>query len=392
MTRRRVFSAFAVVVTAFAQAPVANDFTAVKTFYESGVDRTGIVGSGLALLHGDEIVFEDFHGQARRTPPQPVDRNTAFHWASITKTFTGISIMQLRDRGLLRLDDPVVKYVPELSAVHDPWGPIDAITIRQVMSHSTGFREATWPWHDQAWQPFEPTEWSQVVAMLPYTDVAFRPGTRYSYSNLAVIFLGRIIQHLTGDEFQIYVDKNILKPLEMYHSYFNRAPYHLLQYRSASFTIHNGNLVEAPFDFDTGITVSNGGLNAPIADMEKYLAFLAGSPEKKDVYNQILKRASLEEMWQPQIEAPLDGEDAAGNAKEKDWLGLSFFIHEARGHKLIGHSGGQNGFISHFYLEPASRRAYIVAYNTDATDTDRNTRRFDRDLRDYFIDHFFRAP
>ena len=69
---------------------------------------------------------------------RPVDADTIFHWASITKTFTGIAIMQLRDRGLLSLDDPVVKYVPELRRVHNPFGDISQVTIRHLMTHSAG--------------------------------------------------------------------------------------------------------------------------------------------------------------------------------------------------------------------------------------------------------------
>ena len=74
------------------------------------------------------------------------------------------------------------------------------------------------------------------------------------------------------------MDKNVLGPLGMYHSYFDRSPYTLLQSRSHSYDLLNGKLTEDPFDFDTGITRSNGGLNAPIPDMLKYLNFLLGNP------------------------------------------------------------------------------------------------------------------
>ncbi len=110
-------------------------------------------------------------------PSGAVDEDTIYHWASITKTFTGIAIMQLRDRGLLSLDDPAVKYVPELREVHNPYGDISQVTIRHLMTHSAGFRAGTWPWGgDQPWHPFEPTRWAQVVAMMPYTELQFRPG------------------------------------------------------------------------------------------------------------------------------------------------------------------------------------------------------------------------
>ena len=144
--------------------------------------------------------------------------------------------MQLRDRGLLSLDDPAIKYVPELREVHNPYGDMSQVTIRHLMTHSAGFRAGTWPWGgDQPWHPFEPTRWAQVVAMMPYTELQFRPGTQYSYSNPGVIFLGRIIELFSGDDYEVYVKKNIFMPLGMTRSFFDRAPYHLVAHRSHSY-------------------------------------------------------------------------------------------------------------------------------------------------------------
>jgi CubicO group peptidase (beta-lactamase class C family) len=345
-------------------APVAQAaLDALKSFYQSGVKDNGIVGSRLAIVRGSREIFAQSVGMADIAREHPVDADTIFHWASITKTFTAIGIMQFRDRGLLKLDDPVVNYVPELRLVHDPFGDVSRITIRHLMTHSAGFRNATWSWGgDKPWHPFEPTEWSQLVAMFPYTEVEFEPGSRYSYSNPGVIFLGRIIEHLTGDPYQTYIDKNILKPLEMYRSYFDATPYHLLPHRSASYFVENGQPRPAPFDVNTGITVSNGGLNAPIGDMEKYLAFLIGDEKRQAVYDGVLKRASLEEMFVPQLPVATEGRDQTS-------IGLNFFVEDREGFHLIGHSGGQNGFISHFYICPALRAGYIVAFNTQTLPT-----------------------
>jgi len=106
---------------------------------------------------------------------------------------TGIAILQLRDRGLLTLDDPILRYVPELAAVHNPFGDTGAITLRQLMSHSAGFGGGTWRWRDRDWQPFEPPGWTQLAAMMPYTEVKFAPGSRFSYSNPGIVYLGRVI-------------------------------------------------------------------------------------------------------------------------------------------------------------------------------------------------------
>lgn len=359
----------------------------IKTFYEDGLKRNGIVGSSLILIRNGEVVVHDNYG--RQSDTEAVNDNTTYHWASVTKTFTGIAIMQLRDRGLLSLDDPLIKYIPELAAVHDKYGSVSAITIREAMSHSSGFRDATWPWRDQEWQPFEPTEWSQIVAMLPYTDIRFKPGTRYSYSNLAVVFLGEIIERLSGDQFEVYMQKNIFRPLGMDHSYYDRSPYTLLPYRSHSWDLKDSKLTEDPFDFNTGITRSNGGLNAPLTDMLKYIRFLLGDPAHQTEYDAILKRSSLEEMWKPILPVPPD-DDFPSRAGAHDEVAASFFVHTDGNVKLIGHPGWQNGFRSQINIDPATHSAYIVDYNTDAQDAKQNTRSFNIELRDYLIDHFFK--
>src|SRR5215472_5813129 len=177
---------------------------AVVDGYRTELQRARIVGSSLMVVRDGEIVARENWGLQDRGRNVSVSNDTIYHWASITKTFTGIAIMQLRDRGLLSLDDPVVKYVPEPRLAHDPFGDISQVKIRHLMSHSAGFRAATWPWGgDQPWHPFEPTKWEQLVAMLPYTDVQFAPGSKYSYSNPGVIFLGRIIQQLSGDDYEV---------------------------------------------------------------------------------------------------------------------------------------------------------------------------------------------
>src|SRR5918911_2090519 len=181
----------------------ARAYQEFRTNYLSELRGQGFVGSSFYLVRDNRVVAREFYGLADAERGVPVDEDTIYHWASITKTLTGVAIMQLRDRGLLSLDDPAIKYVPELREVHNPFGDMSQVTIRQLMSHSAGFRAATWPWGgDQPWHPFEPTRWEQVVAMFPYTELMFKPGTKYSYSNPGVIFLGQIIQLLSGDDYE----------------------------------------------------------------------------------------------------------------------------------------------------------------------------------------------
>jgi len=388
MTRRLIPALLCAATTLFAQTKSPATPQEIKSFYEEGLRRNGIVGSSLILVRNGEVVLHDNYG--RQSDAEPVDDNTTYHWASVTKTFTGIAIMQLRDRGLLSLDDPLIKYLPALSAVHDAYGPISAITIREAMSHSSGFRDATWPWRDADWQPFEPMQWSQIVAMLPYTDIKFQPGTRYSYSNLAVVFLGEIIERISGDQFEVYMQKNIFRPLGMDRSYYDRSPYTLLKYRSHSWDLKDGRLTEDPFNFNTGITRANGGLNAPLPDMLKYIQFLIGDLAHQAEYDAILKRSSLEEMWRPVVPVTPD-DDFPSRQGAHDEVAESFFVHTDGTLKLIGHPGWQNGFRSQINIDPATRSAYIVDYNTDAEDAKQNTRSFNIELRDYLIDNFFKT-
>jgi CubicO group peptidase (beta-lactamase class C family) len=94
--------------------------------------------------------------------------------------------------------------------VHGPEGAVDRITLRMLLSHTSGFQAPTGPWdRDEPWEPFEPTEWSQLVAMMPYQRLEFAPGSRYGYSNPGYIYLARVVEQLTGDRWAVYVQKNV---------------------------------------------------------------------------------------------------------------------------------------------------------------------------------------
>lgn len=327
----------------------------VDTF-DQKMKEAEVVGGGIIFIDGNGLNHSYFDGYADLKTGRQTDQNTIFHWASITKTFTAIAVMQLRDRGLLSLDDAISDYLPEIKQIHNPYGSMDDLTLRMALNHSTGLRNATWPWGgNKDWHPFEPTEWSQLVAMFPYTKIEFESGSRHSYSNPAIIFLGKIIEQLSGDTWEAYVNKHILKPLEMHRSYFNHTPKHLLPYRTNSYQIINGTPEPRGLDFNTGITTSNGGLNAPLTDMVKYLEFLL---DRTDEGSNVLNRASLEELWE--IELLIEESDGI-----KSSVGLSFFIEEFEDMRVIGHTGTQWSNYSWFYIHPESGTAAISVTNTD---------------------------
>ena len=370
----RRLAAILLLVTSLGATPAAADQRsfekALREFRQIHVDemrRGRIVGSSFVFVQNGRTVAADYRGLQDADAAVPVDADTIYHWASITKTMTGIAIMQLRDSRKLSLDDPIVRYVPELARVHNPFGNTGAITIRQLMSHSAGFRGGTWRWRDQDWQPFEPPGWAQLEAMLPYTEVLFRPGSRFSYSNPGIVYLGQVIERLSGEDFEVYVDKNILRPLGMYASYFDKTPPHLLRHRSHSYYVKGGQRVAAPFDADTGVTVSNSGLNAPMTDMARYVAFLIGDPARQAEYDLVLERASLEEMWRPVIAA---GDDfTQGRMARTTESGLSFFVDSAGPVRFVGHNGDQNGFRVYLSVCPDQRAGSLLALNTETRET-----------------------
>lgn len=325
-----------------------------KNTFNTFVKTDSIVGASAILIRDDKVVDRIHFGMQDKAANIAVDTGTIFHWGSITKGLTAISIMQLRDRGKLKLEDHVVDYIPELRRIHDPYNAMDSITIRMLLSHTGGFQNGTWPYGSgKEWEPFEPTTWDQLVAMMPYQELHFKPGARYSYSNPAFIYLARIIEKLTGDPWDAYVQKNIFAPIGLTRSYFRATPYHLAKFRSHNYSIEKGVIVDHGTEFDPGITTPNGGWNAPVSDLARYTAFLM-NPDSV-----VIKRSTLEEMWKPV--APMS---EGYQADAKQWMGLSFFLNG----DVRGHTGHQANFGSFFFFNPKTHYGVIAVYNTTNDD------------------------
>ena len=320
----------------------------------------GVMGAAFLVADRNGLLGRYNFGFASVERQERVDDDTIFHWASVTKILTSVATMQLVERGLLSLDTPVISFLPEIGAVHNRFGPMEAITVRHLLTHSSGFRGPTWPWKDEPdWQPHEPQSWSQLVAMMTYTEILFEPGTRHGYSNLGAIFLGRIIQALTGDGIEAYIDKNIFKPLGMHRSFFDMTPWHLAEFRSYGYYAEASGPRSIGPDFDTGITAANGGLNAPLSDMRRFADFLAGNSEAAG----ILEQATLAQMYEPVFSVSSDQDRDVS-------VGLGFFIADNRTPgtgdvvRWVGHSGYQLTHRSSFMVNPAAGQVFLAAANT----------------------------
>ena len=328
----------------------AQDFRAAFDRY---VHDDSVVGGAYAVVDHGRIIEWHGVGMADRDAKEPIDSSTIFHWASITKTFTAVAIMQLRERHRLSLDDHIVEWCPELLAIHADAGSVRDVTLRELLSHTAGFQNPTWPYKQGVpWEPFEPTKWEQLVAMMPYQQLAFRPGARYSYSNPGFIYLGRVIESITDDPYTDYITKNIFMPLGMTHSYMNVTPYYLEPHRSNNYTVTNGKVIANGRDFDTGITTANSGLNAPLGDMALYVGFLTSATA----------RPMMEDMWKPvaKIEPGSWPETPAPGSS----MGLSFFIFPRGNVTFVGHTGEQAGYRSFLFINPTNGKAIVGSLNT----------------------------
>lgn len=333
--------------------------------FDALVRTDSVVGGTLAYMREGRLQLRHDVGHQDGGRRVPMGERAVMHWGSVTKTLTAVAIMQLRDQGLLSLDDAVTRWVPELRQVHNPFGSMDAVTLRMLLSHSSGFQNPTWPYRKYvAWEPFEPTRWEQLVSMMPYQELRFAPGSRYSYSNPAFIYLARVIEAVTGDPYQSYIYKNLWIPLGLEGSSFGATPWRLRPHRSSNFTLVRDSvgaerLVDNGPEFDPGITIPNGGWNAPVTDLAGWVAFLIGAGRGDAAgaarFESVLSRASLAEMWRAVV--PVGG-------ASPEQMGLSFFLRPAGRFTLVGHTGEQAGFRSFAYFNPETRAAVIGVVNT----------------------------
>jgi len=177
------------------------------------VARNRLPGAVAGAVHRNELAWSATIGLADVTAGQPAEVGTLFRIASITKPFTGTAIMQLRDAGMLDLDDPAVRWLPELRGAVSGLAPIETVTIRRMLSHESGL-------------PSEPpgTDWSvpayrgdpgQVLRRPGDITLRLPPNFRHKYSDLAYQLLGEIVARVTGTPFAQYLSESVLAPLGM---------------------------------------------------------------------------------------------------------------------------------------------------------------------------------
>ncbi len=226
-------------------------------------------GAAVGVVLGDEPAWHLGYGFTDLDTQVEPDQRTLFRVASITKTFTGTAVVQLRDEGKLRLDDPLVAFVPELKAGRNPFGPIEDVTLRRLLTHQSGLMGEP-PTQDLAEHVFPAVE--EVLERADLIEVVIPPDAQDKYSNLTYQLLGEVVERVSGRPYREYVDAEILRPLGMADSTFDPSPGQ--EPRVAKGYDPRIFLEEPPVSIGREkLTDADGGLWSTVIDLARWVAF-----------------------------------------------------------------------------------------------------------------------
>ena len=193
------------------RAKLATAFVDIDRMFTEFAKTAHVPGAAWGIVVDGELAHSGAAGVRDVRTNAAVDSDTVFRIASMTKSFTAVAILKLRDEGRLSLDDPAERYVPELKDLRYPTTDSPRITIRHLLSHSEGFPEDN-PWGDQQLAKSDEDLSRMLRAGIPFSNP---PGLAYEYSNYGFAILGRIVSRVSGKPYDEYVTTNILQPLGM---------------------------------------------------------------------------------------------------------------------------------------------------------------------------------
>ncbi|MEQ9569669.1 MAG: serine hydrolase domain-containing protein, partial [Longimicrobiales bacterium] len=253
-----------------------------------------VPGLAWGVVLDGELILSGAFGSADLDGGVPADTRSLFRIASMSKSFTALAILQLRDRGLLRLDAPASDYLPEMEGLRLPTDDAPVITVRNLLTHSAGFPEDN-PWGDR-----QLADTDEELLALVEDGISFSraPGVAYEYSNTGFALLGQIVQRVSGMEFQEYMRRHVFEPLGMDATVweFEDAPAERL---ALGYDRSDGDWVQVPHEHH-GAFGAMGGLITSIEDFAAYAALhLSAWSPRDDPDEGPLRRSSLREMHQP---------------------------------------------------------------------------------------------
>ena len=352
-----LFTMFVIIYSiAFAQpSPIIEtpEVAAKIQLFESWVSAQmkyyNLPGLTMGIVYDQELIWQKgfcFADLKKKTAANP---QSIFRIASITKLFTSTAIMQLRDAGKLRLDDPVKKYLPWFKIKHRfPDAPV--ITIRHFLTHTSGIpREAAFPyWTDHNFPTLE-----QIKNELPNQKTIYPSETKLKYSNLAMALLGQIVVAASGEDYETYIQNHILKPLEMNSTSVVLSEKDKKRLVTGyGIRLPNGKREIMPFTDAKGLTPA-ANISSNVEDLAKFISLQFR--DEKVGGKQILKGSTLKEMqrvhWLRQ--------------SWKSGWGLGFSIRKYGSRTLVGHGGWVAGNRTQIYFCPKEKIGVIVMSNAE---------------------------
>jgi CubicO group peptidase (beta-lactamase class C family) len=306
--------------------------------------RADIPGGVIVIVKDGKILFAKGYGYADIEKSRPVDpATTIFRPGSVSKLFTWTAVMQLVQAGKIDLDADVNKYIDFTIPPYEG----KPVTMRDLMTHSSGFEETV--------RDLLVDRQDQVLPIDVYLKRRlptriFAPGKIIAYSNYGATLAGYIVQRISGEKFEDYIGKHIFAPLKMAHSSFLQPlPAGLMELMATGY-LNAGEGKTKPFEFVD--TAPAGSSSSTGIDMAHFmLAYLNGGTY--DGY-QLLKPATIKEMWTPQVtsEQGLPSFD------------LGFYQDDFNGLPIVGHGGDTVAFHSDLHLIPSKGVGWFVSFNS----------------------------
>ncbi len=328
-------------------------FRQAETLFEGWLDAKmayeQIPGMSVALVHDQDLVWARGYGLAHREAGVPATPETLYSVCSISKLFTSIGVMHLRDMDRLSLRDPVSDLLPwyDLEETFDG-GPV---TVEGVLTHSSGLPRETahsyWTGPDHQF----PTQ-AEIVDGLAGQETLYPARQYFQYSNLGMALAGQIVEHVSGVEYASWIQENILNPLGMKDTYVDIPEEHRSGRFATGYTRikRSGKRDEAAF-FQTHGIAAAAGYASTVEDLARFASWQFRLLEKGGA--EILDINTLREMHRVHWVDP---------DFESMW-GLGFAVSQSDGERTVGHGGSCPGFRSTFQMIPGEKLAGIVMIN-----------------------------
>ena len=309
----------------------------------------GIPGASLSVVHDQELVWAKGYGYAHLESEAAATPSTMYSICSISKLFTAVGVLQLRDQGKLSLDDAVAKHLDWFN-IQDEYPEAGPVDIEGLLTHSSGLpREAGVPYWTGPDYPF-PTH-DKIVETLPTQTMLYPPRTYFQYSNLALTLAGEIVAEVSGQSYDAYTRENILDPLGMSSTFTDLEDRFRGNRLATGYTARgrDGKRHVIPDYWVRGISPAAGFVST-VEDLGRFASWQFRVLEGEDA---LLDRNTLRDMHRIHWSEP-DGNTT---------YGLGFAVWKSDGDSFVGHGGSCPGYRSHLLLRPQDKVATAFMTN-----------------------------